>query len=410
MKTPSRRTLGQLLAVAGTVALTASLAGCGGNSASASDGPIVLGATLSLTGSLGSIGPVEKEGYEQFVKDVNAAGGIDVGGTKRKVEVKYLDNRSDPTLASQQASELVLKDGAAALLGACTPPITVPVGLVAEKNRVPYVTSCTPVQAFAAANKAGWQYSWDFFFNEDDQAKIAFEGAATISSNKKAAIFTDNEPDGTVERELFKKEAAAAGFDVVGDYTFPVGTSDFTSFINEAKAKQAQVVVAQMTPPDGIALVKQMKSLGLKPAYIAVEKAGDTATWVPSLGKLADGTVHQWFWSPATKRPGTDQIMAGLGKKMDGNVSDIGIALACYDVATVVTDAMTKAGTTDPDKVNAAIGETDKAYTFADIKFGEDHTASTPVVLAQWQADGQSVQVYPKAGAGTLKAPTAGLQ
>ena len=46
-----------------------------------------------------------------------------------------------------------------------------------------------------------------------------------------------------------------SGLDVFGDYTFPVGTTDFSSFINDAKSKGAQLVAAQMVPPDGIVIL-----------------------------------------------------------------------------------------------------------------------------------------------------------
>lgn len=405
MNTATGRGLAATAALVTVVSLSAcaSSSGSGGGDPS---GPIVLGATLSLTGPLGTIGPEQEAGYQQYVADINGAGGLRVGKTKRLVKLVVLDNRSDPTQASQQASELILKDNAVALLGAATPTITVPVGLVADKNQIPYVTSSTPVKAFAAGNKAGWEYSWDFFFSEDEQAAIVFAGARTASSNKKVALFTDTEPDGTVERGLYKEAAAKDGFNVVGDYTFPVGTSDFTSFINDAKSKGAQVVVAQMIPPDGIAMVKQMKSLGFAPRFIAVEKAADTPAWL-GLDALADGTVHQWFWSPALNRPGTAHIERTLGKKYP-HISDLDLALAAYDTAAIVCDAIQAAGTTDASQVNSAIKATNKDYTFARIHFGADHTDATQVVLAQWQGD-KDVQVYPPVAGVHLEVPPKGI-
>src|SRR5919197_5157774 len=97
------------------------VAACGNGGGSTT---IVLGATLSLTGSLGSFGVLQQKGYRQAAQDLNAAGGVDVGGTRQKVSLTILDNRSDPSLASQQARTLALKDNVTALLGPSTPPIT----------------------------------------------------------------------------------------------------------------------------------------------------------------------------------------------------------------------------------------------------------------------------------------------
>lgn len=396
------------LALIGAVTLTTSLAACSGGSSGDGDGALVLGASLSLTGPLGGIGVPQKVGYQQAEKDINAAGGLAVGSVKRKIKIVFKDNRSDPATASQQARDLVLKDDSVALLGACTPTIVVPVGLVAETLKVPYVSTCNPVGAFRAGSKTGWKYSFDFFFDEQDQAKQVFAGAAKSGSNQKVALFTDTEPDGVAERPLYKKAAEAAGFTVVGDYTFPVGTTDFSSFIQDAKGKGAQVVVAQMVPPDGIALWKQFKSLDFAPRFALASKAVNQVGWVPALGDVGDGALSEEFWDQGAGLPDTAELKASLGAKLD-NVPALNFGVMSYTVVKVLAAAVEKAGTTDAGKVVAALEKTDADFPLAHIAFGADHTAATPYLLYQWQG-GTFVQVLPEVGGSALVAPTAGLQ
>ena len=208
------------LALAAVLSLAVLASACASQSSgsSGSGGPITLGASLSLTGALGSFGVDQRAGYQQAIADINAAGGVKIGGTVHKVKLVVLNNQSDPTTASQQVRNLVLKDGAQAVLGAGTPPITVPQALVAETLRVPYLTTNTPVGAFAAGNKSGWKYSWDMFFSEPEQAADIIKAVNRFSTNHKIALFTDNEPDGVVERPLYKAAAAANGDKVVGDF------------------------------------------------------------------------------------------------------------------------------------------------------------------------------------------------
>ena len=59
-------------------------------------------------------------------------------------------------------------------------------------------------------------------------------------------------------------------------------------------------------------------------------------------------------------------------------------------------DAITAAGSTDPEKINAAIAKTDKTYVVGPVKFDEHHTAKLPIVALQWQG-GKSVIIWPKA-------------
>jgi branched-chain amino acid transport system substrate-binding protein len=360
-----------------TVPLALAVAACGGSSGSSagSGSPgsgsgssgFVIGATLSLTGSLGVLGSPLEAGYQQEIADVNAAGGIAIGGTKEKLKLVVLDNDSDPSTASSQASELVSQDHAVALLGSATPQIVMPTALVAEQLRVPFLTSLMPVEAFASGDKTGWNYSWDLFYDEQQQAAEVAKALASVPSNKKVALFSDSEPDSVVERPLYKAAFKADGLDVVGDYTFPFGTTDFSSFIADAKAKGAQLLAGQMAPADGDALWKQLKSSGLH----------------PKAAFLADA-LNADYWSPSQASPGQlATITPTLGKKYAGSPNYATAAIA-YAVAEVLTDALAKAGSTNPGKLNTAISQTDAQTTAGLIKFNQStHTAITPYCIAQ---------------------------
>jgi branched-chain amino acid transport system substrate-binding protein len=389
-----------IVVVAGLLAAACGQGGGGGST-------IVLGSSLSLTGPLGAFGVLQQKGYQQAVADLNAAGGVDVGGNREKVSLTILDNRSDPTLASQQARTLALKDNVTALLGPSTPPITIPEALVADQERVPMVATNTPILAFQQGNSSGWKYTWDFFFDERDQATTSFQAFNLEPSNKRVALFTDSEPDGVVERGFYKDAAAANGYAVVGDYTFPVGTTDFSVFVNDAKAKGAEVLLAQVIPPDGIALWKQMKALGYAPKMALAAKAGVTGAWWQGLGPIAEGTLSEGVWSPNEGYPGTAHMEATLGRQL--SLFDLQFAVCSYTAVQIVADAVTRAGSTGAAALNAAIGKTNKRYPFAGVKFGAAHTSATPHLITQWVA-GKTVQIIPQAGGTTPEFPAAGLK
>ena len=399
------RSSATLAALAVTSALALNACGDPAGPAAAADGPITIGTSLSMTGAFGAIGALQKAGYEMAVDQVNADGGIEVDGEKREVELVVKDNQSDPNLAGQQARELVLKDSVTALLGPCTPPITIPVVQVAEQQEVPLVNTCNPTGAFATFSDTGLTWSWDLFFSEEDQAETVFAAFDEIESNKKVAIFTDTEPDGVVERELYKKAAEAAGYEVVGDYTFSVGTTDFSSYVNDAKEKGAQLVVSQMIPPDGIALWKQMKALELRPVAAFSAKAATASTWWEALGDTAAGTLTEGFWAPGSVM--TEEIEATLGSSLP-TLPDKGIAVASFSAAYVLLEAVAAADDASAEAINTAIEETDLETPVGQVAFGEDHTSATDYAILQW-ADGDAAEVYPP-GETELVAPAPGLQ
>ena len=341
-----------------------------------SDPAIVIGTTLSLTGSLGVLGQPLEAGYQQEIADVNAVGGIALGGTKEKLKLVVLDNGSNPGTAASQAAELVQRDHAVAVLGSATPQIVLPTAVVAEQLHVPFLTSLMPVEAFANGDKTGWTYSWDLFYDERQQAADAARALATAAGDKKVALFTDNEPDSVVERPLYEAAFKADGLDVVGDYTFPAGTTDFSPFIGQAKAAGAQLLAGQLDPADGAALLKQLTSSGFRPKAAFLAGTSDAGYQPPPLGHLAQDTLSAGYWSPGQASPGQlAQITPTLGQRYAGR-PDYATAALGYAVAEVLTDALAAAGSANPAKLNTAIAHTDARTTAGTVTFNQStHTA-----------------------------------
>src|SRR5260221_8730609 len=276
--------------------LALSIAACGAaGGGAASNQPVVIGATLPLTGPLSAVGPILKAAYQAAVDDVNAAGGIEVNGTQAKIQLVVLDNASDPNTASSQATTLYLQDNAVALLGPFTPPLTISVSNVAERLKRPLIATATPVEAWLAGRPTGWQYSWDVFFDENQQTNLVFQTANLTTTNKRVALFTDTEQD---------------GYTIVYHAVFPVGATNFSSQIAASKAANAQVLISQMIPTDATALWKHMKSLSYNPIVAEGEKGASTSTCPQGLGSVAEGIIITGFWSKSLGYPGTSDLVA----------------------------------------------------------------------------------------------------
>lgn len=395
------------LAVAVSVSAALVLSGCSGAGAGGESGPIKIGASLPLTGSLAGFGPLIKEAYQENVARVNAEGGITVDGKKRKVQLIVQDSQSSPDVVAQQSRDLVLKHGVVALLGSVSPPLSVPAGNVAERQKVPLVSTLTPVQAWKGANPSGWKYSWNFFFDEKQMTDNQFKTSDLTSTNKKVALFTDNEQDGITMGKLWESKAASLGYTIAYHAEFPVGTSDYSSFIAKAKAAGAEILIAQMLPPDSFALWKQLKSLQFTPKLAFCEKCGAPAAFAGALGPLAEGTLTTQFVQPSNNEIAAE-LTAKYAPKLGKN-DDLGTILAEYSAAQVLTDAIARAASTDPDKINAALAKTNALYPIGEtIKFGADQTATTLAGEGQWKGN-ELVQVLPKSDA-VLQAPPAGLR
>jgi branched-chain amino acid transport system substrate-binding protein len=388
------------------------IAGCGNSDESGGGGggggdEVVIGASMPLTGALAPFGDLYKPGYQQAVDEVNAAGGLQVGDSKRKVKLVILDNKSDGTLAARQIRTLVENDGAQALLGAVGPELDIPQAATAEALRIPYVTTSMPILPWQAAGKDGRKYSWAFFFNPAEAIDFELKGAAMADTNKKIAFFANNDGDGKAWEQLLGAAGPKQGFEVVYKGSFPAGTKDFRGPVQQAQKAGAEIVMAIMQAPDGIALWKQMKGLGFSPKYAVCDKCGSNGGWPEALGPVAEGTSTVAFWSSSQPHPDLDHVKEVFGPKVTSDI-DLGLVVAGYTNGLIVLDAIQAAGSTDPDAINDAIAKTDKDYPFAHIKFDDTHSSATPSLVEQWQ-NGTPVLVVPQEGDGKLQAPVAGL-
>src|SRR5947208_15841537 len=120
--------------------LCAALLACGSLATSpAAADDIVLGASVQMTGSSANTGRYYKDAYAFAIEKINAAGGVSVGGEKRKLALKIYDNQSDVNLSVRQYTQLIAKDRVALLLGPFASNFALADSAVSEKYKVPMV-------------------------------------------------------------------------------------------------------------------------------------------------------------------------------------------------------------------------------------------------------------------------------
>jgi branched-chain amino acid transport system substrate-binding protein len=386
-----------LVAIAVLLA-TSLLAGCAPRPSSrGSRDEVVIGAALPLSGALASFGGFQKWGYEHAVAEANRAGGLLVGGKRMKVRLILRDDRSDPNVTSSDIDSLVSSDHVNALLGSCTPPLVIPGGLAAERAQIPMVTGCAPIVAFTSAKR--WRWVWDLFFNETEVAELPFkllrdDGVAT---NRRIAILHDNGPDGAVVGgKLWPQFAQAYGYTVAANIVFPTDTTNFDAGVQQLKAAGADIVLIDAVTPQAVSIRKQMAAAGVGAKVLVVEKGAEPAQYATALGSLAEGSLVAGYWDPSFPYPGAkalgDAFLAETGASESQHIAD------SYTAAKVLLDAIQRASSLDPDRLNDAIGKTNAVYPVGRIVFAANHTAALAVAEMQWQG-GQIRVVWPAARA-----------
>ena len=353
---------------------------------------IKLGAVVPLTGRYGGGGAQVRAGYELAVEALNAAGGVNVGGTKLALELRILDDESDATRTVARLESLAT-EGVVAYLGGFGSDLHAAAASVAEKNKIPY---CGVAFALHKIHQQGFRYLFSPYWKSPDVKPVTIElirAIAAAERPKTVAIWEERTDWGREMATAWTEAGKDAGYQVVVNGDYAPGTKDLSDLIVKAKAAAADAVFAVPTPPDGMTMVRQMKELGYTPRLTMLIRAPDVAVWATNLGKDGDYVVMTAPWHHAVRAPGVKELNGAYQKRF-GRPPDpnTGPAYACVEI---VAAAIARAGSLDHAKVRDAIAATDIATVIGPVRFRPDGTGIVQPMLGQWIAGKQEL-IWPR--------------
>jgi branched-chain amino acid transport system substrate-binding protein len=194
---------------------------------------ITIGLNLPLTGSLKDIGIHSREGAELAKEQVNAEGGLLVGGKRYPVKLVYADNKSNIESAVSGALNLISREQVLGIVGPCASSNAIPVGGISESFKAPMISS-TSTNPKTTENRP-------FVFR---------------------ACFLDNFQGEAMARfsvKEFKAEKAAVLYDI--DNTYPRGLAEFFKSAFEQLKGEGSVVAFESYESDASDLSASLKRI-----------------------------------------------------------------------------------------------------------------------------------------------------
>jgi branched-chain amino acid transport system substrate-binding protein len=356
---------------------------------------VKVGAVVPLTGRYGGGGAQVRAGYEIAVEQINAAGGVTVGGKKMTLELLLLDDESDATKTVSRL-ETLAGQGVVAYLGGFGSDLHAAAAAVAEKNKIPYLGVAF---ALNKVHQQGFRYLFSPFWKSPDIGQQLPGLLASIPAAervKSVAIFQEKTDWGREMATAWTEAGKAAGYQVVVQGEYAPGAKDFSDLVLKAKGANADAVFALPTPPDGMTMIKQMKELGYTPKLAMFIRAPDPSIWSKNLGRDGDYVVLAPGWHYGVKAPGVKELNEAHVKKIGRPADPIaGPAHACVEILAA---ALARAGSLDREKVRDAIAATDMATVVGPVKFRPDGTGVVQSVFVQW-INGKQELVWPKESA-----------
>ena len=360
------------------------------------DGELVVGALGTLTGMGAMNGAEQVWAYDKAVADINAAGGVDVGGKKMELKLKWVDDKSDPTEGAAAVEKLIKVEGTKLILSTQTTPINMSAAIVAEKYQALYQSVITWT---SMAREQEWQWTSDLFFSPAAVGEVPFlmvELKPEAERPKNWCILTEDNADGQALGEGVKAVAAEHGVNVALYQTYTPGTKDYSSIILKMKENDIDAIVVLISAADGITFTKQMKEQNFAPKYMMGWKGFWPSEYMQGLGPDSDYVCYDAFWSEDLGYPGAKELGETYKAEHDG-LDSVSIGLF-YANVQILKEAIERAGSTDPTAVRDEVfGGLFEGTVIGDVQYDEGGVGDIPPLGLQW-LNQKRVLIYPDAG------------
>ncbi|PPR65467.1 MAG: Leu/Ile/Val-binding protein [Alphaproteobacteria bacterium MarineAlpha3_Bin7] len=322
---------------------------------------IKIGASAPKTGPLAGGSTVTFwPNVKLWVKQVNDSGGIKLKSGKAKIELIEYDDRTNPGEAIKNIQRLATQDKVDFILAPYGTGFNLATAPIFAKFNYPLITHTAITDKVEALTK---RYS-NIFFTLGTTTDFAGSVATVLGKMKAAGTIGNkvamvNVADAfgielaNAARPIFKK----AGFDIIYDKSYPLGSPDLSPIIRGAKGVKPDAFVAWSYPPDTFGLTAQAKVQGLnvKAYYTAVATA--FPAFGGKFGKSAEGILGAGGINPDTKAM---KDYFASHKAVTGKTPDYWASGMVYATFQILRTAIEAVGTKDRKAVTAYV----KSNTF----------------------------------------------
>jgi branched-chain amino acid transport system substrate-binding protein len=409
--------------LAGLIAAALIFTGCGKKETKVEDvKPIVLGVPTAL----GSIeGADSLRAVRLAVEEINAKGGVSVGGEKRPLRIEHIDTRDSepgiPVHDALAAIERLITDKKpdAIVVSPFRSEVLLSSMDLISQYKVPTIITIAMTPEFEKKVQADYD-NYKYFFRmglnapylvqylTQTMAHIGKEfGFNKVYIINQDVLWAKGTSNGL--KAWFEKN----GWEVVGHDAYATGAQDFSASLTRARQANVELIVPIFDMPQAGILLKQIKSMQVK-ALLAgfISPAAAANAWDTFEGDV-EGLINFVFEignMPVKAVPKSAAFFDNYGK-MHGADNQLKLSghgpAPSYDAVYVLVDAIERAGSLDPDAIVEALKKTDMQGAIGRIKFNENHQViygvdpkETAIGAAfQWQAPGVRVPVFPEVAA-----------
>jgi len=356
-----------------------------------------LGAFMPISGISADVGAQIKAGTEIAVERAHEQG-LKLGGKPLRVRVIWYDDEGKADVGLNVVTRALTVDKINVGVGVLSSDVFLRVMDEFQKASVPVITCCSAslkIGERIAANKMGYVFQLSPTANDIVRSLVA--AVNETLKPKKVALLNENTDAGRdfsrISREWFQQNAKEV--EVVADEFVDRGVTDLTPQLAKIKRVGAQAIIGEIYGSSGPVLFNQWYELKV-PALIAHMGATVAAqSFIDQHPKVTDGAIINNRWWPAKYSEVSEPMMAAYRKK--ANTDATNFVVQAHDATLIAIEAVSRAGSLDPEKVRAAIESGTFATAWGTRKFtplAEGHRMPIQTVVIQVQG-GKKVPIFP---------------
>jgi branched-chain amino acid transport system substrate-binding protein len=284
-----------------------------------------------------------------------------LGGAK--VSVVVVDHQGKPEVGLSEAERLISQEKVHALFGTYFSSVTAAASQAAERAGVPFVNA---ESSQPALTQRGLKYFFRTSPTDETFSQLMFDFLKdfSVKSGQKfqsVSIFHEDTAFGTDSAKVQERLAKENGLKVLERITYKAQSPSLTSEVQRLKAADADVLLPSSYTSDTFLLLRTAKELDYNPKLIIAQNAGFTdPTFISTMGKDAEGAISRSPYNADLEGriPLLSKVNAIFKKHSNGReISDV--PARAFTGFMTLLDALNRAGSTDPEKLRAALAATD---------------------------------------------------
>ncbi|HEX6018513.1 MAG TPA: amino acid ABC transporter substrate-binding protein [Burkholderiaceae bacterium] len=354
--------------------------------------PVRVGYAIARTGPWAPGAQVSQEpNYLLWAEQQNAAGGLNVKGSKRPIELISSDDQSNIETCVRTYEKLMGSDKVDLVLPPWGSNANFAIAPLADRFGYPFL-------APTALSRQLVELKLPYFFLMLQQPKPMMDALVDMLKShgaKTAVVIYVDDLFGLENYAALKVAVQGSGISIVEDKSYPLGVKDLSPVLRSMKDKNPDAFIGLTYPPDTILASRQSKEIGFNPKFFYASVGTAFQVYRNVMGAGAEGVLGMGSWNSKTSAGAKAYFDAHVKKFGAQKEPDRWASGACWAALEIMTAGVAKVGL-DRRALRDYVANNEHATILGKIRFVGSENVGTPGSVCQWQK-GEFEVVWPKA-------------